>query len=132
QGRIDLNENITNYLPDGFMAPLTYDEPVTMIHLMNHTAGFEENIFDLGYGSKDQVTSLKQGLQIAKPKQIYKPGDVVAYSNYSTSLAAYIVQRVSGQTFDDYVSEHILAKLGMHHTSPNLATEKDKTFFQNK
>lgn len=132
QGKIDLDEDIREYLPKYFLAKLTYDEPITMVHLMNHNAGFEDSIFDLGYSSKEQVKSLEEGLKIAEPKQIYKPGEVVAYSNYSTSLAAYIVERVSGQKFYEYVSSNILSKLEMNHTTPHISIEKIQDFFQNK
>ncbi|WP_312096038.1 serine hydrolase domain-containing protein [Niallia sp.] len=132
QGKIDLEEDIRRYLPEKLLTKLTFDEPITMLHLMNHNAGFEDSIFDLGYSSKEQVKSLEEGLKIAEPKQIYKPGEVVAYSNYSTSLAAYIVERVSGQKFDEYVSSNILSKLEMNHTTPHISIEKNQDFFQNK
>ncbi len=48
QGLLDLNADIRTYLPDTLLSDLKYDEPITMIHLMNHTPGFEEvykNIF---------------------------------------------------------------------------------------
>lgn len=96
QGKINLHEDIKNYLPRNFLTKLRYDEPITMQHLMNHQAGFEDYVFDLGYRSKELVPSLEKSLKIAEPSQIYKPGEVVAYSNYSTSLAAYIVEQVSG------------------------------------
>ena len=40
-----------------------------------------------------------------------------AYSNYGAALAGYIVQRVSGEPFDDYIERHIFAPLGMEHSS---------------
>lgn len=132
QGKIDLDEDIREYLPKNFLTKLTYDEPITMVHLMNHNAGFEDSIFDLGYSSKEQVRSLEEGLKIAEPKQIYRPGEVVAYSNYSTSLAAYIVERVSGQEFYEYVSSNILGRLQMNHTTPHISIETNQEFFQNK
>lgn len=92
---------------------------------MNHNAGFEDDIFDLGYSLKEQVRSLEEGLKVSEPKQIYKPGEVVAYSNYSSSLAAYIVEKVSGEKFYEYVSNHILSKLDMGQTNPHLSIEKD-------
>ena len=48
QGKIDLNADIRTYLPEGFMTKLKYDSPITMLNLMHHNAGFEENPFDLG------------------------------------------------------------------------------------
>ena len=87
QGKIDLDEDINRYLPQGFLTKLTYDVPITMLDLMNHTAGFEENIFDTGYATEYRVKSLEEGVKIADPNQVYRPGKVVAYSNYSTSLS---------------------------------------------
>jgi hypothetical protein len=48
---------------------------------------------------------------------VYPPGTIPAYSNYATAVAGYIVQRVSGEAFDDYIERHILEPLGMAHTT---------------
>ena len=132
QGKIDLDEDINTYLPQEFLTKLTYDEPITMLDLMNHTAGFEENVFDLGYATKQHVKSLEEGLRIAEPKQIYRPGTVVAYSNYSTSLAAYIVQLITEQDFNAYVNEHIFQKLGIQDSTAYLSFGKNEQITQNK
>ncbi len=127
QGKIDLNADIRTYLPEGFMTKLKYDSPITMLNLMHHNAGFEESPFDLGYSSPDKVKSLEEGLKISEPAQVYKPGEVVAYSNYGTSLAAYIVERVTKQVFYQYVSEHIFTKLEMEDATihPKLSDNKE-------
>jgi CubicO group peptidase (beta-lactamase class C family) len=62
---------------------------------------------------------------------VHKPGKVVAYSNWGSALAAYIVERVSGQSFDEYVHEHIFAPLGMEHTALN-ATLSDNEWVAKK
>ena len=51
------------------------------------------------------------------PHEIFPPGTTPAYSNYGATLAGYIVQRVSGMPFDDYVEKNILGPLGMKHTT---------------
>ena len=51
------------------------------------------------------------------PNRIFDVGSTPAYSNYATALAGYIVQRVSGQPFDDYVDQHIFKTLDMNHSS---------------
>jgi CubicO group peptidase (beta-lactamase class C family) len=132
QGEIGLNEDIKNYLPDGFLTKLKYDEPITMLNLMNHDAGFEDYVFDLGYASEKQVKSLEEGLRIAEPKQIYRPGEVVAYSNYSTSLAAYIIEQITGQEFYQYVSNNIFSKLDIQESTAYLPMEKNQKTLQNK
>ena len=52
EGKIDLEEDIRNYLPKGFLKNLHYDKPVTMLNLMNHTAGFEDEIVNIRSFSK--------------------------------------------------------------------------------
>lgn len=115
-GKLDLQTDIRTYLPPNFLKRLTYEEPITLLNLMNHTAGFEEYMFDLAYKSPEQVKTLEEGLRSAEPAQIYRPGEKVAYSNYGNTLAAYIVQKVSGEPYDRYVDEHILAPLHMKDT----------------
>ncbi|WP_176470208.1 serine hydrolase [Terribacillus saccharophilus] len=132
QGKIDLDEDIRNYLPNAFIKHLKYDDPITMLDLMNHTGGFEERIFDLGYTKANQLKPLDAGLQIAEPNQIYRPGEVVAYSNYSTSLAAYIVQLITGQDFNEYVEEHIFQRLGFSDSTAYLLSESNEQIIKNK
>ncbi|WP_138754524.1 serine hydrolase domain-containing protein [Paenibacillus sinopodophylli] len=137
QGTIDLNEDIRSYLPVNFLTKLKYDEPITMINLMNHNAGFEEYMFDMAYQSPEEVRSLEEGLQLAQPAQIYRPGRTVAYSNYGNSLAAYIVERISGQPFHEYVQQHIFDPLDMKSSiaysvvedRPELLEHKAKGYF---
>lgn len=112
QGKIKLNEDISNYLPKGFLQNLKYEDPITMLNLMNHTAGFEERIFDLGYATDDHMKTLEEGLKMHEPNQIYRPGEVVAYSNYSTSLAAYIVQLITEQEFSELCGRTYFSKVG--------------------
>lgn len=132
QGKIDLNEDIRTYLPEGFLTKLKYDEPITMLNLMHHNAGFEEYVFDLGYGEPDKLKSLEEGLKMSEPKQVYKPGEVVAYSNFSTALAAYIVERLTGQEFYQYTQENIFAKIGSEDTSIHPKWSDKPELIQNK
>ena len=60
---------------------------------------------------------MSQYLPSHLPEQIYAPGTIPAYSNYATTVAAYIVERVSGEKFDDYVDKHILQPLNMAHAT---------------
>ena len=115
--KIDLETDIRTYLPDSFLKNLRFAEPVTLLHLMNHTAGFEEELLDLRYYSASEEIPFKEVLSAHQPKQVYPPGSVSAYSNYGAALAALIVEEASGQSYKDYIKEHILLPLGMTHTS---------------
>ena len=117
QGKIDLDEDIGNYLPDGFLSNLSYDEPITMTHLMNHTAGFQETTWDVEVLDKKDIISLRDALLATAPPQIYKVGTTVSYSNWGAALAAYIVECVSGMDYAEYVRQNIFEPLGMNQTS---------------
>lgn len=117
QGRIDLNEDIRTYLPEGFLTKLSSDEPITMLHMMNHTAGWQETVYDVEVADESDIVSLEQALRNTEPYQAYAPGELTAYSNWGTALAAYIVECITGQDYVDYVHENILEPLGMEHTS---------------
>ncbi|MCR5249721.1 MAG: beta-lactamase family protein [Lachnospiraceae bacterium] len=116
KGLIDLDEDIRTYLPEGFFTRLKYEKPITMTDLMNHKAGFDEVPF-VWVGSEERLKSLEDWLKCTEPAQVYEPGVIASYSNWGAALAALIVQRVSGQPYEEYVREYIFVPLGMEHTS---------------
>ena len=114
QGKLDLNKDVNSYID--FTIPEAFGEPITLTHILTHTAGFEEAIKDL-IASGDRKTDLGGYLKSHIPGRIYPPGKVPAYSNYGTALAGYIVERVSGKSFDEYSDEFIFKPLGMNNSS---------------
>ena len=114
EGKIDLEEDIRTYLPEGFLKNLRYDKPITMIDLMNHQAGFSESI--QGYKEETGLT-IEESLATNQPTQSYEPGTMTSYSNFSAGLASYIVERISGQDFSAYAHEHIFQPLEMNDTA---------------
>ena len=131
QGRIDLNADIRTYLPEGFLKNLKYDDPITMLNLMNHNAGWGEGTWAMQTADPEQIVSLEEALAQTEPPQIYRPGEVCSYSNWGAALAGYIVERITGQPFADYVHENIFEPLGMEHTSI-LPDHSDNTWVQEK
>lgn len=115
QGKIDLDRNVNDYLD--FKIPDTYPRPITMRDLMTHTGGFEEAVKDLIVGPKSKPMTLEEYLRTHIPQRIYAPGTIPAYSNYGATLAGYIVQRLSGMPFDEYVQKNIFTPLAMQHTT---------------
>lgn len=109
-GDVDLDTDVAEYLD--FDVPRRFDEPITLRNLLTHTAGFEEVIDGL-IGSGDASPVLRDSLAADPPEQVYEPGSVPAYSNYGNALAGYIVQRVSGVPFEEYVRRHVLEPAGM-------------------
>ena len=111
QGKLDLDRDINEYLD--FKIPAKFGKPITLRNIMTHTPGFEEQIKDLITEEAAPSATLKQHLVTHIPERIFPPGTIPAYSNYGAGLAGYIVERVSGRPFNDYVNENIFKPLGM-------------------
>jgi CubicO group peptidase (beta-lactamase class C family) len=115
QGKLNLDTDVNQYLD--FQIKPAFGKPITLRNLMTHTGGFEEVLNDIiVLNPKDQPT-LRADLIANQPHRLFPPGQVPAYSNYGVGLASYIVQRVSGEPFEQYVQEHIFAPLRMTHSS---------------
>ena len=115
QGKLDLDRDMNDYLD--FKIPATFAKPITLRNAMTHTPGFEETVQELFVRDEKDLKPVGDYLKAHLPARIYPPGTTPAYSNYATSMAGYIVQRVSGQPFDDYIEQHILNPLGMKHST---------------
>jgi CubicO group peptidase (beta-lactamase class C family) len=114
QGKLDLDRDVNEYLD--FKIPDAFGAPVTLKNILTHTPGFEEQIKDL-FSHTPVSPNLGEYLKTHIPARIYPPGTVPAYSNYATALAGYIVERVSGRPFEDYIDENILKPLNMTHST---------------
>lgn len=127
QGLLDLDADIRGYLPEGFLRKIAYDTPITILHLMNHTAGFEESFIGMAAGKEEWIVPLDKYLSTIQPDQVFEPGTVCAYSNWGTTLTAYIVECVSGHPYDEYVRLNIFEPLGMKDTSlrADMSDNKD-------
>ena len=117
QGKVDLDADISAYLD--FEIERRFDEPLTLRHLLTHSAGFEEQI------SLTPGTDLEAYVKNDPPAQVFAPGTTPGYSNYGMALAGYIVQRVSGQPFETYVREHVLEPAGMTTSTYEQPLPKD-------
>jgi len=115
QHKLDLDTDVNTYLD--FKIPEKFGKPITLRNIMTHSSGFEETITDLFVNKPDQLYPLRDYLIKRMPERIFPPGKVVAYSNYATAMAGYIVQRVSGEPFDHYIANHIFKPLKMNNST---------------
>lgn len=116
RGLVDLDQDINTYLD--FRVPDTYPgEPITLRHLLTHTAGFEDANIGASVRTAAERHSLGDTVRRMLPRRTARPGVRTAYSNYGAALAGYIVERVSGTPFPDYLETNIFTPLGMSHTT---------------
>ncbi|MEM7741305.1 MAG: serine hydrolase domain-containing protein [Pseudomonadota bacterium] len=113
RGLVDLDADVNGYLtrfqmPEG-------ERPMTLNDVMAHKVGLEDN-FDL-FSTKIDEVSLVDAMLASQPRQIFARGDVVAYSNWATNLAAVVVADVSGMSYAEFLFTEILEPLGMNGTA---------------
>ena len=117
EGSLDLDEDVNTYLDD-VEIPGTYPgRPVTLRHLLTHTAGFEQEITGSGARDAADVEPLGEYLSNNVPGRVRPPGEATSYSNYGMSLAGLVVEEVSGVPFARYVEENVTSPLGMDATT---------------
>lgn len=123
QGKLDLDTDVNAYLDFEIPSQLEITsgaseaEAITLTHLMTHTPGFEDNSETLFRLSQTEALSLHEYVRSDLPARVFPAGEVIAYSNYGSALAGYIVEQVSGIPFEEYVQQHIFTPLGMEHST---------------
>jgi CubicO group peptidase (beta-lactamase class C family) len=133
QGKLDLHTDVNQYL-EGVQVPPTFPEPITLEHLMTHTAGFEDKVIGLFSNDAGVMRPLAELMKRDMPGRVFPPGKATAYSNYGTALAALIVEQVSGIPYGRHLREKILDPLGMAHATiaqpvpQNLAADVSKGY----
>lgn len=118
KGQLDLDADVNQYLKTFQVEDTWPGQPVTLRHIMTHTAGFEDGF--LGYliiDDPDRIMPLSEALAKYQPDRINPPGLHTAYSNWGTALAGLIVANVSGTEFNTYVQQNIFDVLGMENVS---------------
>lgn len=115
QGKIDLEADVNDYLTT-FKIPKAFDAPIKVKDLLAHRPGFEE-VHRNVWVDADSYTSLEHWLADNIPARVFSPGTVTSYSNYGGALAGYIVEVVSGMSYEDYLETFILKPLMMTNTT---------------
>ena len=113
-GRVDLDADVNKYLD--FKIPEYEGKPIRVRDLLSHTPGMSD-VGGLTAPTPDKITPYVEWMKTHIPVRHWAPGTETSYSNYGSVLAGYIVERVSGEAFPDYVEKHIFAPLGMNSTT---------------
>ena len=120
QGKIDLNKKLVDYVPEFEMKDKRYKD-ITVYQLLTHTSGLP-NFFNPNFikPENDNVALTTFARKLKTKKLSYPPGVSLTshtYSNTGYNMLGLIIERVSGQTFSDYMDEHILKPVGMNYSS---------------
>lgn len=116
-GDVDLDAPVADYLSE--FAALSSERPVLVRQLLHHTSGLEDYTGDAWDGSEREFANLDLEAHldwVIEQARWHEPGAAFEYNNSGYALLALIVQRVSGQSFPDYMQTEIFQPLGMENT----------------
>jgi CubicO group peptidase (beta-lactamase class C family) len=123
EGKLKLDDRLRDLVGDAeFTNPWEESEPVRLVHVLEHTAGFDDLALR-EYAARDPDISLSKALAFHPRSRTsrWRPGRYFSYSNGGPPLAAYAVERLSGKTFDRCAEEDWLRPLGMKTASFRLS-----------
>jgi CubicO group peptidase (beta-lactamase class C family) len=123
RGKLSLGDPVHKLAPDvWFNSPWEATDPVRVVNLLEHTTGWDDIHFrEYAKQAPDSMT-LKEGLDYDHHSRTsrWRPGTRMAYCNSGPPVAAYIVEKITGQRFEDFVEQNLFAPIGM----------KTATYFQ--
>ena len=102
RGKLKTDDLVKKYLPD---APASWDK-ITIYHLLTHTSGIREDAAKYEPGTPDKLVFNDRPLN-------FQPGEQLAYTNLGYIVLGYLLERISGQTYEEFVQENIFKPLGM-------------------
>ena len=130
EGRLSLKDKIRDLIPEiEFVNPWEDKYPIRIENLLEHTSGWDEWHF-AELGSDDpKPKTLKEALDFYPKSRISKfiPGTRSSYSNVGTSVAAYIVEKVSGLSFENYIDKYFFRPMGMENMTFLQSEQYKKT-----
>jgi CubicO group peptidase (beta-lactamase class C family) len=111
EGRIDVHAPVRTYLPDLRLKDEQVAREVTVLHLLNHTAGWDGDLFeDTGEGDDALDRYVRR---MATIEQVTPLGSTVSYNNASLGLAGLVIEKVTGKPYEQVIRELLLEPLGM-------------------
>lgn len=115
QGKLDYDDDVKKYIPE-----LPY-EGITVRHLLNHRSGLPryDAMADEFWPDRSKPFSNEEMIKMLaerKPERYAAPDVTFFYNNINYALLASVVERVSGQHFEDFMHDNIFEPLGMEHS----------------
>jgi CubicO group peptidase (beta-lactamase class C family) len=103
RGKLKTDDLVKKYLPD---TPASWDK-ITIYHLLTHTSGISDDAARYEPGPPEKLTFRNKPLNS-------QPGEQWAYTNLGYIVLGYLIEKISGQTYEEFVQQNIFKPLGMN------------------
>ena len=126
EGKLKLDDELKKIAPEvPFQNKWENTNPLRIVHLLEHTTGFDDIKLNRMY-SLDTIENTGIDMMLVHKNSMicrWKPGERFAYSNPNYAILGYIIEKISGKSYDQYLTENILIPLGMINSNFNLRSK---------
>ena len=116
QGKLSLDDPVRNLVPEvWFENRWEANDPVRVVNLLEHTTGWDDiHLREFAFDAPPSM-DLRRALEYGRDTRVsrWPPGTRMAYCNTGPAVAAYIVQKITGQPFEEYVQQNFFIPIGM-------------------
>ena len=126
EGKLKLDDELKKIAPEvPFQNKWESTNPVRIVHLLEHTTGFDDIKLNRMYSLDAKENTGIDMMLVHKNSMIcrWKPGERFAYSNPNYAILGYIIEKISGKPYNQYLTENILTPLGMMNSNFNLRSK---------
>lgn len=122
-GKLDLDTPIRKYIPEFIDMSTT---PITTRHLLSHTSGIDGYKSGKEAESRNHFPNLTSAMKVFSDRKLkFEPGSDYLYSTYGYVVLGVIIERVSGDSYENYMQQNIWDRAGMINTGVESPTDKD-------
>ena len=133
EGKLNLDAKLADLMPElKYDNPWEKTDPVRLVHLLEHTTGFDDITFR-HYLLEGKDVPLSDAVDKYGPyKSRWKPGTMTSYCNAGPVIAGRIIEKVSGQKFQDFIASRLTGPLGMESAywtrEPQISDRLSKSY----
>jgi len=133
EGKLNLDAKLADLMPElKYDNPWEKTDPVRLVHLLEHTTGFYDITFR-HYLLEGKDVPLSDAVDKYGPyKSRWKPGTMTSYCNAGPVIAGRIIEKVSGQKFQDFIASRLTGQLGMESAywtrEPQISDRLSKSY----
>ncbi len=124
-GRLDLNAPIKQVVPEvAFENSWESTDPVRVVHLLEHTTGFDDMHFNSMYNVREAPDLPLRDVLVRTTNSLHtrwRPGERFSYSNPGYGIAGYVIEKLSRIPYDRFIKDSILTPLGMTTSAFSIA-----------
>jgi CubicO group peptidase (beta-lactamase class C family) len=113
QGKVRLDDKVRKYVPELKLKDEDVAREVTILHLFNHTAGWQGDLMEMTGDGDDALE--KYVAKMAEIEQVSPLGTTFAYNNAAVNLAGRVIEKITGKTYEKAMKELIFEPLGLHN-----------------